>query len=137
MTVGEQKKFIEDQHSLPFPFTAKCELSSYGAVTLDEIGLTMLVDTTDGKRHSYPVAFDPLMSGHPFPFYVVSVCSSGVIPRVIQWDDFANVRVLGEQKTRRVPLRYEKRNWPSQLLGFWGSNFVWNGLDNCQWNKEQ
>jgi hypothetical protein len=135
MTFVEKKKMIEDKRGIPLSSTFKCELSSYGAVTLDEIVLTLLVDTPDGKRHSYPVAFDPLMSGHPFPFYVVSACSSGVIPTMIQWDDSANVRVLGEQKTRQVPLRYEKRNWPSQLLGFGGSGFVWNGLYDCQWNR--
>lgn len=137
MSTIEIHKFAVDKHILPYPFASRCTLSSYGAGTLDEIVVPLLVDTPDGKRHSYPVAFDPLMSGHSFLFYIVSACSSGVIPTLVQWDDYATVHVLGEQKTRRVPVRYEKRNWPSQLLAFGGSSFVWNGLNNCQWDEQQ
>lgn len=137
MTRTEIQKLIADKKGFPTPLAFRCTLSSYGAVTLDEIVVPLLVDTPDGKRHSYPIAFDPLMSGHTFSFYVVSACSSGVTPTLVQWDDYATVRVLGEQKTRRVALRYEKRNWPSQLLSFQGSNFVWNGLENCQWDEKQ
>jgi hypothetical protein len=134
MTFAETRKSIADKQAFLSPIAFNCTLTSYGAVTLDGIVAPLLVDTPDGKRHSYPIAFNPLVAGHPFSFYVVSGCSSGVIPTMIQWDDFATVRVLGEQGDRRVPLRYEKKNWPSQLLvPIGGSSFVWNGLDNCQW----
>ena len=134
MTLAEKQKSVAIKKILLSPLAFNCALTSYGAATLDEIVLSLLVDTPDGKRHSYPVAFDPLMAGHSFSFYVVNGCSSGVIPTMIQWDDFATVRVLGEQKVRRVPLRYEKRDWPSQLLSpLGGSSFIWNGLDDCDW----
>jgi hypothetical protein len=123
-------------YGTPNPWAFACTLTSYSSATLDEIVAQLLVDTPDKKRHSYPVAFDPLMSGHSFQFYVVNVCSSGVIPILVQWDDFATVRVLGESNVRRVPLRYEKKNWPSQLLGPFGpTSFVWNDLHDCQWDR--
>src|SRR5437016_10857152 len=120
----------------PNPWAFACTLTSYSSSTLEEIVTSLLVDTPDKKRHSYPVSFDPLMAGHTFSFYVVNVCSSGVIPTLVQWDDFARVQVLGEPQARRVPLRYEKNNWISQLVGPFGpSSFIWNDLHNCQWDK--
>jgi hypothetical protein len=138
MSRHEMEKWMKSGHDMPNPLAFKCTMTSYTSSTLDDIVTQLLIDTPDKKRHAYWVPFDPIMSGHSYTFYVVSVCSSGVIPELVQWNDFAIVRVLGEEKPRRVPLRYEKRNWPSQLIPAFGpSSFVWNGIQNCQWDQQK
>jgi hypothetical protein len=131
------------------PFASNCTLTSYSPqVTLDEIIAYLVVDIPDTtkpkstplavKRLSFPIAFDPLTFGHPFKFYVVNTCSSGVIPVFVQWGDSATIRVLGEPGPRTVPLRYERLNFPSQLLmgsSMGKSEFIWNDLHDCQWDR--
>jgi hypothetical protein len=129
------------------PYASNCTLTSYSPqVTLDEIIAYLLIDIPDTtkpkssnpalKRLSFPITFDPLMSGHSFHFYVVNTCSSGVIPMTVQWGDSAIVRVSGEQISRKVPLRFERLNFPSQLLMVMGAaSFIWNDLHDCQWDR--
>ena len=132
-----------------FPYASKCVLTSYSpGITLDEITANLLIDIPDTtkpksipepfKRFSFPISFNPLMSGRSFEFYIVNTCSSGAIPSVIQWGDSARVQVLGEQDSRQVPLRFEKLNFPSQLLSgsLGATNFIWSDLHNCQWEKQ-
>jgi len=92
----------------------------------------LMVDTSDRKRHVYPVAFDPLVSGKHIEFYIVNVCSSGIVPTMAQWTDTAEVRVIGAADKQRVPLKFEKRNWPSSLMILGASSFLWNGVGSCQ-----
>ncbi len=131
--VNDKKK----SGSMPNSLMSKCTLTSYSNVTVDDIATTLLVDTPDKHRHAYSVPFNPLMAGQSFSFYLVNVCSSGVIPILVQWDDFATVRVLGEEQWRKVPLRYERNQVPSQLVAtFIGpSSFLWNGVESCKWNN--
>lgn len=137
MTEEEDTKWWKSGRGVPNPYVFKCTITSYTSSTLDEISAVLLVDTPDNKRHYYRISFDPIMSGRSYTFYVVNVCSSGVIPSLVQWDDNATVRVLGEEQSRKVPLRYEKRRWPSQLLEatHGPSSFIWNGVGECQWDK--
>ena len=136
MTKRELESWLKSGRGIPNPAAFKCTMSSYTSETLDEIVAVLLVDTPDKKRHSYWVPFDPIMSGKSYTFYVIFPCSSGVIPELVQWGDTAIVRVLGEGMIRKVPLRYEKQPWPSQLLSpaLGPSIFIWNGIGECKWD---
>jgi hypothetical protein len=134
MNRQEVQTEIKKQNSLPTPYAYKCSITSYSTATLDEIVAFLLIDTPDKVRHTYGVPFDPLMAGKSYNFYMVNVCSSGVIPETIQWATATRVHVLGEQKDREVPLRYEKRNWPTALVPMFGpSQFIWTGIGECKW----
>jgi hypothetical protein len=146
---GEEMKKTWLSGTMSTPYASDCTLTSYSPqVTLDEITAYLLIDIPDTtkpkstppavKRLSFPVAFDPLTFGHPFQFYIVNTCSSGVIPVLVQWADSATIRVLGEPSPRTVPLRYERLNFPSQLLmgSMGGTSFIWNDLHDCQWDRK-
>jgi hypothetical protein len=119
------------------PFISKCTLTSYTSATLDDIVAVLLVDTRDEKHHSYWVPFDPIMSSKSYEFYVISPCTSGVIPQMVQWNPTVLVRVLGESKIKTVPLRFEKQVFPPQLLAgsFGPSSFLWDGVGECKWDR--
>ncbi len=135
MTKPEAQKEMNDARTIPTPYAFKCTLTNYSAVALEDITAELIVDTTDKKRREYPVSFDPLMPGHSFPFYIVNVCSYGVTALMVQWADVATVHLPGED-AKRVPLKFEKRNWPSQLVPpFGASSFLWNGMQTCQWDR--
>lgn len=119
--------------AFPSPFAFRCTMKNYTSATLDEIVPTLWVDTPGKKFYSFAVPFDPLMPGSSFSFYVVNMCSSGVIPVDVQWDNNALVHVLGEKGYRRVPLRYERQPWPSSLMLMGRSSFVWSGMGPCRW----
>ena len=114
------------------PITSRCKLTSYSTATLETISATLIIDTTDKKQHSYPVSFEPLLTGSGFTFYLVNVCSSGVVPIFAQWGDRAVVRVLGENQLRIVPLEFEKKIFPSSLsMPFGPSWYTWVGVQPC------
>jgi hypothetical protein len=130
------------------PYASRCTLTSYSPqITIDDIVAYLLIDLPDTtkpkssppavKRLSFPIAFDPLMSGHSFQFYIVNTCSSGVIPELVQWSNQATIRVAGEPTPRNVPLRYERLSFPSQLLmGSMGAtSWIWNDLHECHWDR--
>ena len=133
MTHSEVLKAISEKKGIPTPFGFKCSMTNVGTATFEDTVTNLLVDTSDGKRHIYQVSFDPLPPGQPFTFYLVNVCSSGIIPTLVQWGDSASVRVLGERGKRQVPIRFERRNWPPTLVTVFGpSSFLWNGMQDCQ-----
>ena len=136
MTREEFHRALTEQGWMPTPYAFNCTLTNFSSVTLEEISATLIVDTVDKKRHLFPIKFDPLMSGHSFPFYVVNVCSSGVTATMVQWGDRASVRPLGEDKSRIVSLNFEKRSWPSELMVLGGSSFLWSGMQNCTWDRK-
>jgi hypothetical protein len=116
-------------------FSYRCKLNNY-AVTLDEISAQLIVDTSDSKRHTYNVQFSPSVLGHPFEFFMVNKCSSGVVPQLVQWGDTANVRILGETIRRKIPLQFERKAFPSNLMPLLGSSFIWNDRkDGCEWDR--
>jgi len=137
MTDTERRKVIAAD-GIPLPYFLKCDMTNNGNVTLEETIATLLVDTTENEtteRHRYKVSFDPLLAAHSFQFYLVPVCSEGVLPSLVQWDDDprqAMVHVLGEEQSRKVSLRIEKRASPFDLFLMSGvSLFVWNDIKNC------
>jgi hypothetical protein len=114
------------------PMTSRCKLTSYSTATLETISATLIIDTTDKKRHYYPVSFEPLLTGSGFTFYLVNVCSSGAVPLIAQWGDRTVVRVLGEKEQRVVPLQFEKKSFPSSLTMPFGSSwYTWVGVKPC------
>jgi len=136
MTDSELKHALKHANGIPTPFDYKCTISGYTTSVVEGLTATLLVDTPDRKRHAYPVYFDPLTTGSSFTFYVVNVCSSGVTPTIVQWDDLATLHVFGENETRRVPLKYERRNFPANLMPVMGpSAFLWSGMHDCDWDK--
>jgi hypothetical protein len=136
MTLPEMKKVMAEGKPLPSPYAFNCTLTSYGPGTLEDIVAELILDTSDGKRLRYPVAFDPLSSGQSFSFYIVNVCSSGVTLKMVQWSESATVRVLGEKDKRSVVLRFQKRNWPTLLVPIFGpSMWLWNGTQSCKWDR--
>jgi hypothetical protein len=136
MNFKEMQNLMIKDHVLADSLVDNCTLRSYTNGTLEDIAPTLLVDTPDKKRHFYPIPFDPLISGTSFSFYVVNMCTRGTLPDLVQWDDFAKVRVLGENKVRRVPLNFQKRSWPPNgLMIGEASSFVWNGIGSCQWGN--
>jgi hypothetical protein len=135
MTKSEFQSAIGRAKGMPNPYAFNCTLSNFGAATLDKIVAELIIDTSDEKRHSYPVAFEPLMSGRSYSFYLVNVCSYGVTPMVVQWGESATVRALGDEEDRSVPLKFERTNWPGSLAPIFGpSSFLWNGVQSCQWD---
>lgn len=138
MTKEEFEKSWQSTNFMPSVFSYKCSLTSYSSSTLDDIIAFLIVETAPMKAgYSYPIAFDPLMAGHSFQFYVINICSSGGIPMMIHWNDLAKVRILGEQEMRLVPFRYEKRSIMNQIMFNMGpSRFLWNGMQDCQWDRK-
>lgn len=135
MGIAEQRSLMV-KGIMPLDFVDNCKLQSYTTGTLDEIAPTLLVDTPDKKRHVFPVPFDPLTTGTSFTFYIVNMCSRGTLPVLVQWDDYARVRVLGESKVRTVRLNFQKRRWPPNGLMFGAaSSFIWNQNNTCEWNN--
>ena len=141
MTQSETRKMMEyiinskpqEVTGFPNPWAFKCTMTNIGTATLEDTVTSLLVDTPDGKRHSYPVSFDPLSPNQPFKFYVVNVCSYGPTPTLVQWGDEVTIHVLNENKPREIPLRFERRNWPTQLITAFGpSSFLWNGMQTCK-----
>jgi len=136
MTLQERHKAVVDGNGLATAFAFNCTLKNYGHDTLEDIVGQLIIDTSDKKRHTYPISFDPLMLGGSFSFYVVNVCSSGITPELVQWGEVASVHVSGEKSDRTVPLKFEKRNWPTVLAPVFGpSSFLWSGMQSCQWDK--
>jgi hypothetical protein len=136
---------------MPLPYVSKCTLRSYGQTTIDEIVASLIIGLPDKTKPksttpvpvrnlSFPVVFDPLMSGQSFQFYLVNTCSSGVIPLTDQWGDYVTIRVLGESESRTVPLRYQRTSLPGSLsvvMATMGpTSFIWNDLHDCQWEKK-
>jgi hypothetical protein len=134
MTRAEVPKVIANTNSMPNPYAFRCTLNNY-AITLDEITAQLIIDTSDRKRHTYNVPFNPLVLGRPFEFYMVNKCSSGGVPVVVQWGDAATVRILGEGILRKIPLQFERKSWPSNLAIIGASWFIWNDRkDGCTWD---
>ncbi len=121
---------------LPSPYAYHCTLNNYGA-TLDEIAAQLIVDTSDEKRHAYDVQFDPSVLGHPFEFYIINKCSSEVVPTMAQWGNTATVRILGETNRRKIPLQFERKAFPSDLMPAFGASwFIWNDRKGgCKWDN--
>jgi hypothetical protein len=137
MTDSEMKHAMEHSSGMPSPFAFKCTISGYSPSVVEDLVATLVVEAPSKKYHSYPVYFDPLITGSPFTFYIVSVCSSGVTPIDAQWDKRATLHMLGENGTRHVPLKYERRNWPADLMPVMGpSAFLWNGIQSCDWDSK-
>jgi hypothetical protein len=111
-------------------------LNNY-SITLDEIIAPLIVDTSDGKRHTYNVPFSPSVLGHPFEFYMINKCSSGEVTRLVQWGPVATVRIVGEAIHRTIPLRFERKSFPSNIITMFGeSQFIWNDTqDGCKWDE--
>lgn len=126
------KSAIETQTTVT-PYTSRCTLTSYSNATLESISTNLVIDTSDNQRHSYPVKFEPLVTGSGFTFYLVNVCSSGVVPLLVQWQDWAVVRVLGEPNQRMVPLEFKKNAFPSSMsVPFGASWYKWSGVPACK-----
>ncbi|MGA7558774.1 MAG: alpha/beta hydrolase [Terriglobales bacterium] len=137
--------------TMPLPFVSRCTLTSYSQTTLDEIVASLIIGLPDKTKPksttpvpvtnlSFPIAFDPLMSGQSFQFYLINTCSSGDIPLMDQWGDDVTIHVLGESEPRTVPLRYQRTSLPGSLqvvMATMGpTSFVWNDLHDCQWKKK-
>lgn len=137
--------------AMPVPFVSRCTLTSYSQTTLDEIVASLIIGLPDKTKPksttpvpvtnlSFPIAFDPLMSGQSFQFYLHNTCSSGVIPLMDQWGDYVTIHVLGESEPRTVPLRYQRTSLPGSLqvvIATMGpTSFIWNDLHDCQWEKK-
>jgi hypothetical protein len=137
MTHTEVQEAIKNTEFPATPYAFRCTLSNYG-ISLDEITAQLIVDTSDKKRHIYGVPFNPSVLGHPFEFYMVNKCSSGIVPIMIQWGDKAGVRVIGETILRSIPLQFERKAFPSNLaVGPGASRFMWNDRKGgCVWNDE-
>lgn len=135
MTLKEKQEIGIEKSTIPMPSAMNCRLTNNSSVTLDDLAIPLLIDTSDSKRHSYQILFDPIMSGKEFDFYVVNGCSSGQTPTVIQWADGAKVRILGARDSRVIPLQFSRTNWPSGLLGFGVSAFIWRGTGECHWKQ--
>jgi len=138
-TEGRWMTDSEMKHSngVPWPFAFKCTISGYSTSVVEDLVATLIVETRDGKHHGYPVYFDPLTAGESFTFYIVDVCSSGIIPIDAQWGDWATLRLLGENGKRRVPFKYQRRNWPANLMPVMGpSAFLWDGMHDCNWDSK-
>jgi hypothetical protein len=134
MTRAELQKVMREGNGIPTPYAFHYTVSNYSTSTVEDLVVTLLIDTSDRKRHAYPVAFDPLPPGSSFSFYLVNVCTEGMTPDLVQWVDTASLHVLGEPSNRQVPLKFEKRNWPAELVPPFGpSAFLWNGVQSCQW----
>lgn len=134
LTRERSESLIKSSGQLPTPMAFRCQLSNY-AVTLDQITLPLLVDTSDGARHEYQVPFNPSVVGQPFVFYMVNRCTFGSVPTMVQWEEYATVRVLGEEGPRRIPLQFDRKSWPSNLAIYGASSFVWNDRkDGCNWS---
>lgn len=138
MTGVEIQKTMKDTGTIASPYAFHCALSNYGNVNLDEITALLIVDTSDRRRHSYSVPFNPSVVGHPFDFYMVNKCSSGIVPVMVQWGDRARARIVGETILRTIPLQFERKAFPSNLLiGFGASWFMWNDRrGGCVWNDK-
>jgi hypothetical protein len=138
MTPSEfRQAVIKEKKFLPSPYASKCSVSVYGAPVVEDVVATLIIETSDGKQHAYPVAFDPFVSNSSFTFYVINICSSGSTVRMVHWADRATLHVLGEPDKREVPLKYVKRGWPAELLPMFGpSSFIWNGVQACNWDSK-
>jgi hypothetical protein len=114
----------------------KCELSSVSPVTIEGITAHLLVmpSKKDSKGWIYPIAFDPLMSGTKFPFYVVSPCQDDIYTN---WMSDIQVKVLGETAPRIVSLHIVKRSFPGGLMWFPPSMFQWTAINKCDWKWPQ
>ncbi len=136
MTDAEIKSKL--QHgSMPTPFDFKCTISGYTTSAIEDLTATLIVLTPDNRTHPYSVHFDPLTMGNSFTFYVVNVCSSGVAPLAVTWDSSATLLVFGEGVTRQVPLKYERRGFPADLMPTMGpSAFLWSGIHDCDWDSK-
>lgn len=110
------------------PFIFKCTATSSKAV--DDATLEMIVSTLDNRRHPFSISIDPLSSVSSFSFYVVNVCPVGVY---VTWPGTATVHALDETGNRQVPLKFLKRDWPGDFMIFGASEFLWNGIDHCDW----
>jgi len=134
MTHAEMQENIKAK-IMPTPYAFRCTLNNY-AVTLDEIAAPLIIDTSDGKRHTYNIQFSPSVLGHPFEFYMVNKCSSGVVPTMVQWGNAALARIIGDAVIRRIPLQFERKAWPSNLIPLLGASwFIWNDTkDGCKWD---
>lgn len=134
MTVQENQSSAAKSGYLHWPFASKCEITNYGHETLESIEAYLGVETPDGKRHVYPIPFDPLVSTKPFRFYVINACSSGVVPKFVSWANEATVKVVGEALPRPITLQFGKAMEPNEIVfplpG--GSSFLWNGLPGCE-----
>jgi hypothetical protein len=133
MTPSEKQAVFQTLRQFATPWARKCEITSYGNATLEETDAYLLVDMPDKQRHGYRIPFNPLIFGKTFTFYMINTCSSGIVPLFMQWADQATVRVVGEETERRVPLQFEKTNWPSQLqVPMGASAFLWNDVPSCE-----
>jgi len=114
------------------PFIFKCDLSSLGKTTVEDVSIPILVRPAKNnpKGLVYQIAFDPLPAGTHFVFYVVNYCEDEV---VVNWPDNLYVHVLGEESRRKVPLKMIKRDWPSNLMLFYPPGFKWSVAQNCNW----
>ena len=137
--------------TMPIPCVSRCTLTNYSQTTLDEIVASLIIGLPDKTKPksttpvpvinlSFPIAFDPLMSGHSFQFYLINTCSSGDIPLMDQWADDVTIHVLGESVSRVVPLRYQRTSLPGSLqvvIATMGpTSFIWNDLHDCKWEKK-
>jgi len=138
LTGQEQRTMMTQGKGMPNPYAFKCSMENYGSITLEDVTALLWIETSDKKQRAYPVIFDPLAPQVPFQFYLVNMCSFGITLRMVQWSGVAIVRVAGEGKARQGPLNFGKRSWPSGLAPIFGPSwFVWNGVNDCQWDKNK
>jgi hypothetical protein len=113
---------------------AKCEVTSYGAETLEDTVITIVVWTSDNKDHYYPLKFDPLVQNRPFTFYIVNLCSTGVYAIDFTWVPNLTTRVMGRRDKEIIPLKFESKGFLSSLSSLGGapSAFLWNAVPECK-----
>jgi hypothetical protein len=133
MTMEQFQESLKSGDGMPTPYASECTMRNYGNVTAESVVAWLVIDTRDKRRHSYPIPFDPLTAGELFKFYIVSTCTSGNMPVLVQWGSQANVKLIGG-KVRSVPIDFGKTNFPSSLMLMMGhSSFVWSDLKDCEW----
>jgi hypothetical protein len=129
--MGGAKRFVAQP---PSPFMSKCDLSSLGKSIIDDITIsaTLGPNKRGATGHGYKIGFDPLRQEAHFQFYIVNRCENQEV--ILTWPDTASAHVLGEEKTRTLPLNIVKRLDTPYSLFFGKSAFKWNMVRPCDWH---
>ncbi len=127
---NERKKLLAKTGGVASSGIYKCDISSLGKATLEEVTLKLNVTLLDANRdyeeHVYTISTDPLSGTAPFTFYIVNPCAARVFA---YWPEVASVKVVGQPNRHDVPLGWVRRLDLGNPMVFMPAAWRWNEID--------